>query len=344
MQLNKNLKNKHICLGGTFDNLHVGHRRLISKAFEMGKKVTIGISSEKLLLSKKYKHSIEPYENRKSNLLKYLNKNFSNCDFRIIPLNNLYGSTLNDTSLDAIVCSLETLKSVKKINFERVKIGLLPLKIFKVQLVKNGSNKVVRSTLIRAGHINSAGKSYLSFFQHKKYALLPNRRQKLRRPLGLVFKGDKNNYSEAVFMAYKHIKTAGEGPIVTVGDIVYLSFLKIGIIPTLAVVDNKNYRKFLKYTYKFNDCAINSAGHICKMAVTKISRLLKKISSNLNADLLLKIKGEEDLLVIPCVLLSPIGGYVVYGQANKGVIVIKVTLNRKEKILRLFKKNFKEKN
>ena len=35
-----------VATGGTFDEIHVGHVALLAKAFEIGKKVIIGVSSE----------------------------------------------------------------------------------------------------------------------------------------------------------------------------------------------------------------------------------------------------------------------------------------------------------
>ena len=49
------------------------------------------------------------------------------------------------------------------------------------------------------------------------------------------------------------------------------------------------------------------------------------------------IKGEEDLLVLPASLLAPLGAVVVYGQADFGIILVKVDESIKEKIYGLIK-------
>ena len=50
---------------------------------------------------------------------------------------------------------------------------------------------------------------------------------------------------------------------------------------------------------------------------------------------IIQIKGEEDLLVLPAVLLSPLKTLIFYGQPNKGLVQIKVTEEMKKKVLDL---------
>ena len=45
-------------LGGTFDFIHEGHQLLLQTAFQVGKKVVIGLSTDELLANKEYKEQI----------------------------------------------------------------------------------------------------------------------------------------------------------------------------------------------------------------------------------------------------------------------------------------------
>jgi hypothetical protein len=47
------------------------------------------------------------------------------------------------------------------------------------------------------------------------------------------------------------------------------------------------------------------------------------------------VNGEEDLLVIPAVLLAKNGSAVVYGQPGRGMVLIKVTEKKKDIIQKL---------
>lgn len=49
------------------------------------------------------------------------------------------------------------------------------------------------------------------------------------------------------------------------------------------------------------------------------------------------VSGEEDLAVIPCILLSPLETLVLYGQPDKGMVEIEVTLEIKNSLCTLLK-------
>ncbi|MFB0504751.1 MAG: adenylyltransferase/cytidyltransferase family protein, partial [Candidatus Bathyarchaeia archaeon] len=57
-------KFKTVAVGGTFEEFHRGHRALILKAFEVGKSVLIGLSTDEFAEKLRKNHDIEPYEER----------------------------------------------------------------------------------------------------------------------------------------------------------------------------------------------------------------------------------------------------------------------------------------
>ena len=145
-----------ICVGGTFDILHKGHKALLDRAFEIaGEKgvVFIGISDEKLASQKGV---ISSYEERKERVEDYLReKGYRN--YKIIPISNKYGLTL-DEDFDVIVVSEETSEVAKEINRIRRKKGLKEIRIEKIPMVMAEDGKPISSTRIRKGEIDEEGR------------------------------------------------------------------------------------------------------------------------------------------------------------------------------------------
>ena len=45
---------KFVCLGGTFDHLHEGHKNLLKMAKKMGSHILIGLTSDEIVKHKKH--------------------------------------------------------------------------------------------------------------------------------------------------------------------------------------------------------------------------------------------------------------------------------------------------
>ena len=59
-------KYEHVCMGGTFDHMHQGHRLLLAQACLITKgTLHCGVAADELLAKKAYAHLIEPLEERK---------------------------------------------------------------------------------------------------------------------------------------------------------------------------------------------------------------------------------------------------------------------------------------
>jgi pantetheine-phosphate adenylyltransferase len=98
-------KFRKVAVGGTFDELHKGHRSLLVKAFEVGEIVLIGLCTDEFVKKMGKPHVTAPYEVRLKELQAFL-KTSSICDkAEIIPLNDPYGKTLTDKCIEALVVS-----------------------------------------------------------------------------------------------------------------------------------------------------------------------------------------------------------------------------------------------
>lgn len=148
-----------VATGGTFDEIHIGHIALLSKAFELGKRVIIGVTSddfaEKTKREKKLNHS---YDKRVFNLKDIIQKKFGRVSYKISKLDNDYGPIVILGEVDALIASTETAKKGEKINEIRSKKGLPPIAIISVDLIRTEDGSPISSTRIREGEIDPFGK------------------------------------------------------------------------------------------------------------------------------------------------------------------------------------------
>ena len=140
-----------VAVGGTFDKFHDGHKKLLSTAFEIADTVEIGVTSDAF---GGLKGDIDSCEERMSNLKDFF-KDKSN--FVIVPLDDPYGTTIYDSSFDAIVVSEETEPTAVKINEIRISKGMNPIDIVVVSFVLAYDGTPISSTRIRRGEINKNG-------------------------------------------------------------------------------------------------------------------------------------------------------------------------------------------
>jgi len=145
-----------IATGGTFDILHKGHYTLLLKAFEVGKQVIIGISSD-YYASVKKKKITNGYPIRLKNLKRFIEDKFNKSNYSIYELNDFYGPTVLTKDVQAIVTTEGTKENCIKINELRKSKGLPQLEIIIVPLVKDQDGKVISSTRIRRGEIDING-------------------------------------------------------------------------------------------------------------------------------------------------------------------------------------------
>ncbi len=150
-------KYSKVAVGGTFDELHRGHKALISKAFEVGEKIVIGLSSDEFVSKMSKAHKTASYSERFKELNTYLENAGLVNRAEIVPLKDPYGLTISGKDLDALVVSKETESIAEKINEVRNKAGLKPLKIVTVDMVQAENSIPISTTRIRKGEIDRNG-------------------------------------------------------------------------------------------------------------------------------------------------------------------------------------------
>ena len=367
-------KFRHLVYAGTFDRLHIGHKKLLSTAFELGEKVAIGITGKKMSQSKPLANLILTYEVRRRAVEQYLDERNWLKRARFFRIDDIYGPAIVDKSMDSILVSKFTQKNAEKINEIRVKRNLKPLKIIVAPLVRGDDGEVVTSERIRMGEIDREGHVYqINKYTNKQIAnenkerlILPNYlRREMRKPLGKVIKGSENQLEKTAKKIYRYIDITICQMVITVGDIVTMSMFKIGFDPDVKIIDLRSRRKdiemidsgtqFLSHESLTTPKSagplesekiafassryINDPGTINIKTAGSIKRAIDE-NFKTGGKQLIVVKGEEDLLALPAVLFAPLQSIVLYGQMDLGVVLVEVTEEKKrevEEILRKFK-------
>jgi len=146
-----------VCIGGTFNQLHEGHKSLIKKAINVaGKKgsIFIGITTSEII---KGKEDVQTYKIRKEAVEQFLSKEKLTENVTIRPIHDKYGPSV-EKDFDAIVVSPETIKTAYEINRKRKEKGRKALEIVKIPFVLAKNNKPISSTRIRKKEIDENGR------------------------------------------------------------------------------------------------------------------------------------------------------------------------------------------
>jgi len=146
-----------VLVGGTFDELHKGHLVLLMKAFEVGERVIIGLSSEQLARELRKNHEVASYEQRLKELRNFLMAQGAFDRAKIVPLDTPYGITLSTTIAEALVVSKETEPRALTINQKRKASGIKPLELVVIDMVPAEDCIPISTTRIRRGEIDREG-------------------------------------------------------------------------------------------------------------------------------------------------------------------------------------------
>jgi inosine/xanthosine triphosphatase len=143
-----------VCLGGTFDVLHIGHEALLAKAFEVGDEVFIGVTSDRLAQRHRTR-TVRPFRRRKAALERLLRKH--GWTGVVSEIDHPFGRSL-EPMYQAIVVSPETLGRVVEINRARRRRGLRMLKVFTIPFLYAQDGLRISATRIAKKEIRPDGR------------------------------------------------------------------------------------------------------------------------------------------------------------------------------------------
>ncbi len=126
--------------------------------------------------------------------------------------------------------------------------------------------------------------------------------------------------------------------ITTIGDQVTRDMLDSGIIPKVSAIDGKTRREhrfpeISEEAFDKNAEMENPDGTI-KKAIWRILQIAYASTDSW----LIRVSGEEDMLSIPAILTAPVGSFVLYGIPDKGISVNPVTVENKDRCMKVLQK------
>ncbi len=139
----------------------------------------------------------------------------------------------------------------------------------------------------------------------------------LKKPLGKLYP----DFEDAV----DEIKSSKF--LISVGDATFSNLIEHELFPNIAIIDNLIQRKNHNHeTFHTENIlkADNPAGTITDDLWETIGEAID-LSNNNNDCYIIEVAGEEDLAVLPCILMADPDTTILYGQPNEGLVLLKVS-------------------
>jgi pantetheine-phosphate adenylyltransferase len=130
---------------------------MLTKSFEVGDRVVIGVTSDAFAL-REGKKPDQTYDERVRALEALIHARFPGRKYLIAKLDDYYGPGITSPEVQAIVVSRETAKRVPIANEARAEKGFPPLEVVTVDYVLAYDREPISSTRIRSGEIDTEGR------------------------------------------------------------------------------------------------------------------------------------------------------------------------------------------
>lgn len=310
-----------VACGGTFDLFHAGHKAFIEQVLSQSEKVILGITNDLYVKSFKDGNNIESFEFRRNAVQDFLNSIGAKDRVEISAIDNFYGPLLtSDFNVQAVAVTSQTASMAAKINQKRKENNLSELEVIVLPLQTAEDGKVISATRIRNGEINRKGRLYLNPKWQNKILILPeNLRSALQHPWEKVL----DEVSEEI-----------DGPkTVAIGDITVQKFNEKNVNQFLSIVDFLVQRQVRFHAFSELGLTEENVLKVKNPHGTIMPELFQSIAETFKAGYkkTILVEGEEDLAVLPVLLIAPLGFSVFYGQPNQGLVQVDVTEENKEK-------------
>ncbi|HVH14948.1 MAG TPA: pantetheine-phosphate adenylyltransferase [Candidatus Angelobacter sp.] len=150
-------RHRAVAVGGTFDIIHLGHEKLLAKAFELGEQVFVGVTGDRLVSTLNKDHPVRKFTVRLRDLRRLLRTRGWLQRARITELTDPFGPATRRKRLDALIVSEETRANGLRVNALRRNRGLKPLRLYVVRMVRSKDGLLLSDTRIRRGEVSPQG-------------------------------------------------------------------------------------------------------------------------------------------------------------------------------------------
>jgi len=154
----------------------------------------------------------------------------------------------------------------------------------------------------------------------------------LKEPAGRLISGDPDQVIEKVKQL---IEVDNPRLVIAVGDYTSAKLREHKARVNIYIIDRKVERRpwqiFDTSGLKVIEC-VNEPGTICPETASKLHELLTKPGVK---DVVVVVKGEEDLLALAAIISAPEGSTIVYGQPGAGSVYVKVDKELKKKAFKI---------
>ena len=118
--------------------------------------------------------------------------------------------------------------------------------------------------------------------------------------------------------------------VISIGDRTTEKMIDFDLVPSLQIVDGLEKREKREPPKIENATELtvdNPASEITSQSISMIKKAF-----TLQTPVRLLVNGEEDLLVLPVCVHAPENAVVLYGQPNKGLVIVQITAEIRNRV------------
>ncbi len=316
-----------LCLvGGTFDRLHAGHRRLLSAGLDGMDSMQVWLLVDEIAQAKDAR--VLSHSERCDEVMDWADSKGAAGRVTVHSLEDSHGPAPTSEQAVRIVCTPETRAECDEINGLREQGDLAALEIVEVEHVLADDDLPISSSRIRAGSIDREGRSWVKQSDLEAVVRMPESLDdELKQPMGQLHSGSDEDLGIAIRSAIEALPD-DVACLIAVGDVTVKALLDEGYVPELALIDGMTKREEWEGASTIERRAFvgtaeceNPAGYLTPDLIECCDIALEFAFSEEGGPVLIDVDGEEDLAPIVLHLLAPLRSAVLYGQPGAGVVL-----------------------